>query len=233
MVDAIGRLEDVMVAPAEEATSTIAGAFDQVGRGVASSIGDMVRSGEVRLSGFADFVDQTVGRILDRMVQMAVVEPLAGAFSTGIASAFAPGVGAGAGATASPATGFGGILGFAKGGVVDGPTVFPFARGVGLMGEAGPEAILPLTRLAGGDLGVRAELGGGERGGAGPVKLEMDVRIINNGAPLEIRSTRESTGPDGRRVLEVMVENVVDQSLAKGRFDRSFGSRFGLRPAPR
>ncbi len=39
--------------------------------------------------------------------------------------------------------------------VVYRPTVFPFAKGIGLMGEAGPEAIMPLTRMAGGDLGVR------------------------------------------------------------------------------
>lgn len=43
----------------------------------------------------------------------------------------------------------------ADGGIVDRPTIFPMANGVGLMGEAGPEAILPLTRI-GGQLGVRA-----------------------------------------------------------------------------
>jgi hypothetical protein len=40
--------------------------------------------------------------------------------------------------------------------VVSQPTLFPFARGIGLMGEAGPEAILPLRRGAGGRLGVEA-----------------------------------------------------------------------------
>ncbi|NDW44649.1 phage tail tape measure protein [Ruegeria sp. PrR005] len=47
----------------------------------------------------------------------------------------------------------GGVLGS---GIVDRPTVFPFARGIGLMGEAGPEAILPLRRGPGGRLGVEA-----------------------------------------------------------------------------
>lgn len=41
--------------------------------------------------------------------------------------------------------------------IVDRPTIFPFARGIGLMGEAGSEAIMPLTRTKGGDLGVKAE----------------------------------------------------------------------------
>ena len=44
--------------------------------------------------------------------------------------------------------------------VVDKPTLFAFARGAGLMGEAGPEAIMPLTRTRSGNLGVRMEGGG-------------------------------------------------------------------------
>lgn len=55
----------------------------------------------------------------------------------------------------------GGLSRFAMGGVVSRPTFFPFANGTGLMGEAGPEAIMPLTRLPGGMLGVRNMGGGG------------------------------------------------------------------------
>jgi len=53
----------------------------------------------------------------------------------------------------------GGVVPFASGGVVSAPTYFPVAGGVGLMGEAGAEAILPLRRGADGSLGVAA--GGG------------------------------------------------------------------------
>nr|WP_319493466.1 phage tail tape measure C-terminal domain-containing protein [uncultured Desulfobacter sp.] len=45
--------------------------------------------------------------------------------------------------------------------IVSSPTVFPFAAGIGLMGEAGAEAILPLTRASTGNLGVEANVGGG------------------------------------------------------------------------
>ena len=41
--------------------------------------------------------------------------------------------------------------------VISRPTVFPFARGIGLMGESGSEAIMPLTRTASGALGVKAQ----------------------------------------------------------------------------
>ncbi len=53
------------------------------------------------------------------------------------------------------------VQAYANGGVVNGPTLFPMNGGrTGLMGEAGPEAIMPLTRI-GGKLGVRAMTGGG------------------------------------------------------------------------
>lgn len=54
-----------------------------------------------------------------------------------------------------------GLVPFGRGGIIDKPTIFPFARGAGLMGESGPEAIMPLKRTASGDLGVQSEGGGG------------------------------------------------------------------------
>lgn len=49
---------------------------------------------------------------------------------------------------------------FANGGVVSSATAFPMRGGTGLMGEAGPEAIMPLARGADGKLGVRTQGGG-------------------------------------------------------------------------
>ena len=50
----------------------------------------------------------------------------------------------------------GNVIPFAKGGIVSSPRMFPMANGTGLMGEAGPEAIMPLKRLSNGKLGVQA-----------------------------------------------------------------------------
>lgn len=52
------------------------------------------------------------------------------------------------------------VMPFANGGVVSSPTYFPMRGATGLMGEAGPEAIMPLTRGRDGKLGVRSEGGG-------------------------------------------------------------------------
>lgn len=52
---------------------------------------------------------------------------------------------------------------FATGGIVGGPTAFAMPTGLGVMGEAGPEAIMPLTRGPGGRLGVQAHGGGTTR----------------------------------------------------------------------
>lgn len=53
------------------------------------------------------------------------------------------------------------VMPFAQGGVVSGATTFPMRGGTGLMGEAGPEAIMPLARGPDGKLGVRGGGGGG------------------------------------------------------------------------
>ena len=62
------------------------------------------------------------------------------------------------------------ILPFAKGGVVSGATAFPMRGGMGVMGEAGPEAIMPLTRGPDGRLGVAAG------GGASTVNVTINTQ---------------------------------------------------------
>ncbi len=60
------------------------------------------------------------------------------------------------------------VVPFATGGIVNGPTSFPMRGATGLMGEAGPEAIMPLSRGADGRLGIRAEAGR-------PVQVVMNI----------------------------------------------------------
>ncbi|MGC3936933.1 phage tail tape measure protein [Roseobacter sp. EG26] len=54
------------------------------------------------------------------------------------------------------------VMPFATGGIVSGATPFGMRGGMGIMGEAGPEAIMPLARGPDGKLGVRGAGGGGQ-----------------------------------------------------------------------
>ncbi|MGB0960585.1 MAG: phage tail tape measure protein, partial [Halocynthiibacter sp.] len=65
------------------------------------------------------------------------------------------------------------VMPFAKGGVVAQPTTFPMRGGTGLMGEAGPEAIMPLSRGADGRLGIAAS------GGGQPMNVVMNISTPN------------------------------------------------------
>lgn len=62
-----------------------------------------------------------------------------------------------------------GVVPFAQGGVVSSPTLFPGGDGLGLMGEAGAEAIMPLRRGPDGRLGIAAA------GGTAPVAITFNV----------------------------------------------------------
>jgi phage-related minor tail protein len=104
---------------------------------------------------------------------------------------------------------------FAKGGaftnqIIDRPTIFKYAKGskFGEMGEAGPEAVLPLERGPGGRLGVRA-VGGGGQAASAPVNFKLE--IINNGTP-QREVGRQMDGD----TMRVFVEDVVAESIASG-----------------
>ncbi|HHA1264655.1 TPA: phage tail tape measure protein [Enterobacter kobei] len=145
----------------------------------------------------------SVLQIIEKVaLQMAVVSAMGGASSgSGIFGSLIGSVGSffggGAGASASTGTAvssYGSNFQFnAKGGVYDSPslsafsngivrnpTMFAFAKGgAGIMGEAGPEAIMPLTRAPDGSLGVRAVgSGGGQAVSSAP---QVYITIDGNG----------------------------------------------------
>jgi phage-related minor tail protein len=66
------------------------------------------------------------------------------------------------------------ISAYASGGVFSKPTAFRHSGGLGVMGEAGPEAIMPLTMTSGGKLGVMAK-GGGQGGG---IQMHDNSQVI-------------------------------------------------------
>ncbi len=98
---------------------------------------------------------------MSRSVLNSALGPVQQAVGSGISSAITGGIGSLFGFAKGGAFSSGRVQAFAKGGVISGPTTFPMRGGTGLMGEAGPEAIMPLTRGADGSLGVKAAGGAG------------------------------------------------------------------------
>lgn len=97
------------------------------------------------------------------------------------------------------------VTAFAKGGIVAGATAFAMPSGLGVMGEAGPEAIMPLQRGADGSLGVVAQ------GGAAGM-----VRIVIEEAPGFAAKVRaEAQG------VAVQVVQAYDQEALAGRVDQT------------
>ena len=128
-------------------------------------------------------------------------------------------------AAANGATFSNGIAKFATGGIVNGPTLFPFANGgamqMGLMGEAGPEAIMPLQRGADGSLGVRAAMGGNGMGGSSSPILNMSFETSTiNGVEYVSRDqleaammqTRRQASSDGAKRGMAMTLDKIQQS---------------------
>ncbi|MTC30791.1 phage tail tape measure protein [Providencia alcalifaciens] len=96
-----------------------------------------------------------------------------------------------------------------SGQIVSKPTLFPFARGAGLMGEAGPEAILPLRRGIDGKLGVVAA--NANKNAVGFYQTN-NITIQNDGSNGEM-------GPNAVKQLMDLVEKKTQQVIAKERRD--------------
>jgi hypothetical protein len=116
-----------------------------------------------------------------------------------------------------------GVRKYAKGGmftnsIVSQPTLFRFAKGTGLMGEAGPEAIMPLKRDGQGNLGVR--------GGGGSVEV-----VVNNYSS-EKAEARETTDSRGNRRIEVVVGDMTAGEVTRGgsSTNRAITNTFGMKP---
>lgn len=98
--------------------------------------------------------------------------------------------------------------------IVDTPTYFAFAKGAGLMGEAGPDAIMPLTRAADGSLGVRA-IGNVSGGGGFVYSPVYHISIQNKGSNGEIdtQSARGLVDLIDSRVVSIMQSSRRDGGL--------------------
>lgn len=195
---------------AETISGAIGSVFQQLGDHI---IHNLVR-GKLAFEDFGELALNILEQVLQQMLLVAIINPLTSGAESLITKLFTKNAD-------GNAYGPRGLVPFAAGGVVTRPTVFPFANGVGLMGEAGPEGILPLTRV-GGKLGVSA-VGGGN----------VVVNINNQGPPLEVASRNQRQGADGEMIIDLAVRGAINRLDGQGQLDDVFhrhgASRKGVR----
>lgn len=127
---------------------------------LSSGIINAVRNGGNAFDAFSNIAVSALQKVLDKILEMSVINPIlnsitGGLGGGGIFGGILGGIGSLFGFKNGAAFKNGNVIPFARGGVVNKPAVFPMANGAGLMGEAGAEAIMPLTRKNG-KLGVEA-----------------------------------------------------------------------------
>ena len=175
-----------------------------------SSMSDAFMSMIEGTKSFKDAMKDMARAVIKQLLEVLVVQKLVGSFDnkTGIGSGIVGAIGKLGVFQADGGAWQGGsqIKAYANGGVVGGPTYFPMSGGkTGLMGEAGPEAIMPLKRGANGKLGVQMEGGGGDNvvinqsfnfqaNGDDSVK-----KLIAQAAPKIAQMTKSSMLDDRRR----------------------------------
>lgn len=150
----LGTLQGAMTYTNRE----VAGLSRSFGSGLRRAFDGLVFDG-LKLSQALDVLARSMINAAYNTAMRPVSNALGGALAAGVNGMFAQG-----GAFSQ-----GRVTPFARGGVVNGPMTFPMRNGTGLMGEAGPEAIMPLTRGADGKLGVQAA------GGGQPIHITMNI----------------------------------------------------------
>lgn len=206
----------------------LTGAFQSAG----DALFQFVTTGKLSFSDFASSVINDMARIASQQAANGLLSALLGvgmsaagnyfggmgATTTGVSGAGSfgqiggqyTGTGVFAGVQAQGGAWSGGTQYFANGGaftnsVVSNPTSFGMANGAkGVMGEAGPEAIVPLARTRNGDLGVRMT---GEGGGGDTTVVNVTVNVTESG------SSTSTDGGDGMNSFGQRIGQFVRQEI--------------------
>ena len=222
LAEDVHNREIYLLSDAYKRQAAIGTAFEDLFKGMGDAIIDFALTGK---TSFGDLVQSILIGLAKMEMQMA----MSSAFKSmgglsGIASLFT-------GTPVASAKGnmfdSSGIQAFANGGtftnsIVSEPTLFKFAKGTGLMGEAGPEAIMPLRRGSDGSLGVVAS--GGSSSGS------VSVQVINNTSSQA--TTNETVDSRGNRKIEVVIGDMQAGEIARNgsASQKSIKSTFGIKP---
>jgi len=159
-----------------------------------------------------DAIQEMIKKIIAEFIKLAIINPIINSIFGSIPGfSFLPSFFAKGGAFSK-----GRVLPFADGGVVDSTMAFPMSGGkTGIMGEAGPEAILPLKRGPDGRLGVEASGGGG---GQRPIVFNMNYSFQGG-------ITEQDLARATPKIVEQTKRSVVESVQRGGTFAKSLRGR--------
>lgn len=207
--------------------------FKKTFEGMADAIVDFVKTGKLDFKGLIDSMLTDLLRYELRLQALALYQAVRPGLMNFLPNIFGGGNAAGntmydAGLNQMAPQAKGGVFDagvkmFAKGGtftngIVDSPTLFKFAKGTGLMGEAGPEAIMPLKRDSNGNLGVRAD--------------SQRTEVVVNNYSGERAEARETTDSRGNRRIEVTVGDMTAAEISRTGSgpQKAIRNTFGIQP---
>jgi tape measure domain-containing protein len=217
----IGRLKDEL-ADLTNIGNQVVGAATAIGDAFGNSFKGVITgsmTAKEALAGFfssvADYFADMAAKMIAQWIKLAILNTVLKLFPGGsLLTAASPEVGAiGQGSSIFAAANGGafaqnGIVPYAKGGIVNSPTLFKFAKGgsmaTGVMGEAGPEAIMPLKRGPDGKLGVQATGGGG---------IMVNVNVDAKGTSVE---GDQGQGQQLGRIIAIAVQSELIKQQRPG-----------------
>lgn len=183
-------------------------AIDGYSKDMAQSLAEFALGGK---ASFGDMIDNMMMKLLQFVNQKLIFDPLFKSIGDSLesGSGFFGGIGNIFKSIIPNANGgiySGAGINSYSGSIVDSPTVFPFAKGVGLMGEAGAEAIMPLTRGPDGKLGVSATGGGG-----------VVVNVIEaQGTKATVQQQQNSDGTMSLNIIIEQLYGIMNRDLQRG-----------------
>lgn len=198
---------------------------------MAAALSDFVVGGMRDFKSFGEAFDSLVNdmirslsKLLAQQLMSGILQSALGLFTGGIG-----GGGGGADNAVSFSSWFGGINRKANGGVMTGisghsnsivtsPTLFSYgkeisqyANGAGLMGEAGPEAIMPLTRTSSGKLGVISKRENESSRPTSSSSSEVFVNVYNSTG--QKAQTKQTQNANGSKSIDVIIGDVAAQQM--------------------
>jgi len=181
---------------------------------IANSMGDALTSIVDGTKSVSDAFKDMARAIIAELYQIYVVKQITGLISSAITGYMGAGVSTNSVSGPMQSSVRPQTRPFADGGVVSRPTEFPMmGGGTGLMGEAGPEAIMPLKRGKDGKLGVQAD------GGSGDVIIHQNFNFQANGD----ESVKKIIAQQAPAIANMTKKQILDDRRRGGQMKQAFG----------